>query len=137
MREVKDTAPHTEYIEQWKTCVDVIKNNNSKRNASNIAFIGLAISSFYIMYASEFAISWIYIIAVVVCSAGWALTIYSYKKANNELYEAIGKIEAQWNIKVFSGKHKKNRFLLSYEYIFPILVSCISILLYYFKNIQC
>ncbi len=133
MRDNKNTAPHTEYIEQWKTCIDVIKSNNGKRNASNIAFIGLAISSFYIMYANDFVISWIYIVAIVACSAGWILTIYSYKKANNELYEAINRIEERWNIKIFSNRNKKSRILLSYEYIFPILLSCVSVLLYFYR----
>ncbi len=115
-------------IDVWKVCVDIIKNNNNKRNACNIAFIGLAISTFYIIYKNEVSISWLYLVSIFACSIGWILTIYSYRKSNEELYEAVKEIEIQLDINVFSRRHEKNKFEQFYEYLFPILLSCIAII---------
>ncbi len=128
---VKDSTVN---IDVWKACIEVIKNNNNKRNACNIAFIGLAVSTFYIIYKHEVAMSLVFLVSIFVCSMGWILTIYSYRKANEKLYEAIMEIEHKLGIKVFSRRHTKNKFEQFYEYSFPILLSYIAIIFFIKEN---
>lgn len=106
------------YIEQWKACFNSIQSNNLRRNTSNIAFIGLAISSFYIMNGKDFFISEMYVLAVILCCIGWGMTIYGYKKSNDNLYAAIAKIESEWDMQLLSPENTKAFSLINMNIYF-------------------
>ena len=50
-----------DYIEVWKTYMDLIKDNNAKRFNANLTFVATSIASFYFMYKDGMKISVFYI----------------------------------------------------------------------------